>query len=558
MSKTTVFYVNSFHTKNEYNNAVCVVEKHMTEHDDGSITYTPKLRICPDPMRPFWITKRQFQLHDYKKEFEKFERLDEYRCKDSELENSLATALGVYAGRYLNLRKLCSSPFVYGADIPTEVLVKQHYIHHQPPGKIPPFTKGGFDIESEVRGEKRINIITFIHEHEIYTCALNEYCRVYLGKNKSGEDQFRPASKEECIKVIHETLDEYLIKYKFNLHFEICPNELELIRWIFQRIHECKTDFIGVWNLGFDIPKILERLQKLGVKDPTEILCHPDVPKQYQVVDWYEDKQQVQHFTDKWHWFTLAGYSQFLDSMCLYARLRKVYGRDSSYSLDDISTKELGHGKLHFDAITNHWYQQNYNFLKYIAYNVNDVLIMQLMEWQNDDMGTLYSLAGNSLASQFSRQTVMLRNDAYEYATKRGHVPASAGLKMYTEYDERIPMEGGTVLPPNKAENVGMKVVEDMPGRTAFASVFTNDLDVSSFYPSVTEEFNISKESALGTILKINGYPLKFINYAMSCAIQPEVSALDMGKVFYGLKSFTELEDDFDMYLLKKAKDKIS
>ena len=552
--KPTIYYVNSFHTKTDYNDAVCVIEKHETTDESGTKHYKNVLKVYPNPMRPFWITKPAYRNHSYKKEFEELSKLEEYRCKDSDLERALASALGVYESRYLSLPRLCSSPYVYGADISTEVLIKQHYLHRQIPGKIPPFTKGGFDIESEVRGEKRINIITFISEHEIYTCALREYCRVFLGKDQNGEDQFRPTTEDEIIGVIWDTLGEYLTKYNFHTHFKICDTELDLITWIFQCIHKEKTDFIGVWNLGFDIPHILDRLHKMKLKDEEieAILCHPEVPKAYRCVDWHEDKMDVQHFTDKWHWFTCAGYSQFLDSMCLYARLRKVYGRDSSYSLDDISTKELGQGKLHFGAITNHWYQQRYNFLKYIAYNVNDVLIMQLMEWQNDDMGTLYSLSGNSLISQFSRQTVMLRNDAFEYAIHRGHVPASAGSKMFTEYDDELSMTGGTVLPPNKAERTGTKAVAEMPDTETLVSVFTNDLDVSSFYPSVTEEFNISKESALATVISINGYPQRFVEHMMSCIVQPEVSAVDLCTTYYNLPSFFEIEDIFDAEQMRK------
>ena len=77
-------------------------------------------------------------------------------------------------------------------------------------------------------------------------------------------------------------------------------------------------------------------------------MAHPDVPKQYRYASYKEDISKTDHFTDKWHWMSITGYSQFLDSMCLYARLRKVSGREVSYKLDDIANKELGQGKLHF------------------------------------------------------------------------------------------------------------------------------------------------------------------------------------------------------------------
>lgn len=465
------FYVSSWHCKQDDANAVGVKEKILEEYEDGTTEVLDHLNILEDPIRPFWVTKEEFRNHDYKKEFEDEDKLDKYTCHDSQLETMIERVLNLkHSFRRRTLRQICDSPYVYGADIDTETLIKQWYANHEPIGKKPGFSRGGLDIEAEVRDEKRINIITFIHEHKVYTCALREYCRIDLGN-----EEFKMASEEDCLKVIHELLGFYFDKHHFELVFSIQDTELDLIRWTFDRIHECKTDYISIWNMGFDIPKIIERIEALG-EDPSSILCHPDVPYKYRFVDWYEDKSSVAHFTDKWHWCTIAGYSQFIDGMCLYARLRKVYGRDSSYSLDDISTKELGHGKLHFGNITNHWYMQHYRFLEYIAYNINDVMIMQLMEWKNNDQVAMTSLIPMSLPRQFARQTVIVRNDAYNYGRERHRIVASAGTSMFTDYDKMQIKAGGTVLPPNKAIGVGIDAVEEFPRKTQVA-VHVNDLD---------------------------------------------------------------------------------
>ena len=542
-------FINSWHCRAEGHNAVGVTEDNVTEYEDGTEEHHTKLALYKDPKRPFWVTKPQFRDHDYKREFERMDHCDEYICHDSELEGTLAQALGYSAAyRRRGLRQLCSSPYVYGADMDTETLIKQAYRAHAPAGKMAHITRGGLDIESEVRGDKRINLITYIHENQIYTAALEEYCKIHLGN-----DKFKPATKEDCLKVINEMLGEEFKKHGFTLTFEICPTELDVIKWTFDRIHECKTDFIGVWNLGFDLPKILERTEALG-GDPVMIMCHPDVPVQYRFVDWHEDKSMVQHYTDKWHRCTIAGYSQFVDSMCLYARLRKVQGREASYSLDAISNKELGQGKIHFGEITNHWYEQHYNFLPYIAYNINDVLIMILMERKVNDIISMSALASKSLISQFSRQTVMLKNNAYEYAKSRGMVPSSAGPGSETaEYDNLMLKAGGTVLPPNKARGVGINAVEEID-RPTLVSVFTNDLDVSSMYPSIIRAFNISKESCLGTIIGINGHRPEEIEPLCSAMLQPEVSALQIAEEFYNLPGYTTMKKKFEEYLAGKKK----
>ena len=540
-SKTKVirFWANTWHCRKPEANAVGVKERLQLIHPDGSVEWKDNLEIYHDPIRPFWITLPQYRNHDYKKEFESLDRCEKFLCHDSALEETIAKALGNPLGyRKPHLRVLCNSPYVYGADIDTPTIIKQTYVRRVPVGKVATYTKGGLDIEAEVRGDHRINIITFIHEKEIYTTALREYCKVH-----SSETDSTPATEEDCLKVIYEMLDFYFKEHGFTLHFHIAETELEEIKWIFNKIHLSKTDYIGVWNLGFDIPHILERIAANG-GDAAEIMCHPDVPHAYQFCEWTEDKTPTQHFTDKWHWLTLPGYSQFLDSMCLYARLRKVSGRESSYSLDDISTKEIGKGKLHFGDITNHWYMQNRRFLEYIAYNINDVIIMQLMEWQNNDMGALAALSGMSLLSHFSRQTVMVKNDAYAYGLDNGKVPATAGLKMFTDFDNRMPKAGGTVLPPNKAVGTGINAVKEFNRQTQ-VSVLTNDLDVSSMYPSITSAFNISKETAQTTVLKINGHQPWETEVYFSGIIQPEINAVPLAERFYGFDGYLKLAERF-------------
>ena len=538
------FYVSSWHCREQTRNYIGVVEKCVKEYPDGHIETQDRLSFNRDPKRPYWLTKPSVQIqYDHKKEFEELDNLELHVCHDSELEDDLARALG-YSRSYRRrfLRQLCSSPYVYGADISTETLIKQEYVKNVPVGKVANFSIGGLDIETEVRGAQRITLITYIHEHHIYTAALREYCKIH---DNPDSEVSRPATEEDCLKVINDLLGFYFKLHNFELTFKICDTELDIIKWIFEQIHREKTNFIGIWNMGFDLTRILARIEANGAK-AEDILCHPDIPKYMQYVKYKEDRSQdLQHFTDRWDWMSIAGYSQFIDSMCLYARLRKVDGRDSSYSLDDISTKELGQGKLHFESITNHWWMTNRRFLEYIAYNVNDVMIMILMEWKNNDMAALAALCGMSTPQDFARQTTMLRNEAFIYGKANRHIPAAAGTTMYDEFDDMQAKAGGTVLPPNKASGTGAAIVEELPGRQTQVGLYANDLDFSSMYPSATSSLNISKETMLLTAIKLNGYPQEMTEAFFSCLIQPELNADYLMKTFWGLPSYTELDDLF-------------
>lgn len=547
MAKIDRYYVHSCHHRSDDPNcnAVVVKEQICKHNDDGTETWEPYLRVIKDPTRSFYITKTQYRDHAYKKEFEDINKLEEFKCKDSELRERLANALGCGYRRYVGLRDLCSSPYVYGADIDTETLIKQAYLKIQPEGKSAKITVGAFDIETEVYGEGRINVITFIHEREIYTVALKESCKIYSATDNILDIDVnvrpRQATYEECLSVVNSVIGEELTKHNFTLHLELVDSELELLQTIFKHIHECKTDIVGIWNILFDIPKILERLNVLGI-DPREIFCPPNLPKRYCVCEFKEDiNPNAEHMVDKWHWFSCTGYTQFIDSMCLYGRLRKVDGKDISYSLDYISNKELGQGKLHLGEITNHRWSQTYDFLRYIAYNINDVLIMQLMEFKNHDIDSLIGLSDCSLLKNFSKQTVMVRDGDYVYAKENGHVPASVGPSMYTQWDSEMPKAGGTVLPPEKAIGTRACVMQGTSGRTQ-VSLFVNDLDESSMYPSALRLANISKETYYGSVLNINGYDKIHIELLGQATISPEAYCVQAYKLFLDLPDYEEME----------------
>ena len=535
MSTTYPIWTTSWRCPTPGNLAIGVVERLVTKNDDSSYSYGDRLVIHKDPIRPFWITYPQFQTYQYKKEFEDIAKCQKYECKESELLEKITMALGYNYTRFRTLRQACGSPYVYGADIDIETIIRQQYRDKETPGIPLTFTRGGLDIENELTGQKRINVLTFIHEHTIYTAALKEYCRIHLG-----DDKFQDATTEDVVAKIHDMLGYYFTEHKFTLEFKMCDTEVELIAWIFSKIHANKTNFIGIWNIEYDIPYILDRL-KVNNVSAEDIMCHPDVPKQYRYVNFKKDTSDVGHITDKWHWTVISGYSQFIDSMCLYGRLRKVKGRDSSYNLDDIATKELGHGKLHFGNITNHIYEQKYHFLEYIAYNINDVLIMQLMEFKTNDLISLHALTGLSPLNYFSRQTAMLRNDAYHYGLSIGKLPSSSGDNMTTEYDGQQVKAGGTVLPPNKAIGTRTSVVKEYD-RETLVSLFSNDLDAASMYPTVTSAFNISKETAKSTVIRIHGYPQEAVESYFSGIVNPDVSAISLCTTFLGLPGYTEIE----------------
>lgn len=542
MSTTHSVFVHSWHVREKENNYVGVKEKIVIDKDDGTREVKDNIRIFRDPMRPFWVTKMECRNHQYKKEFENFDNCDKYICHDSELENKIASVLG-RRGKFHRLSILARSPYLYGADISTEALIKQKYLSINE-NFTAPLSKGGFDIETEMDDAGRIILITFIHEREVYTSALKDYCKIY-----DGETYVREATIEDLYSTSESLLKPMIDEYGFKFNIKICDSELEVITWIFEQVHRCKTDFISVWNMGFDIPFILRRLEALRV-DPRDVFCSPEIDYEDRYVKYKVDNAALQHFTDRWDWLSCSSYSQFFDSMCLYARLRKVYGRESSYTLDAISDKELKLHKLHFGQITNHHKAQKYEFAKYLAYNINDVILLMLLEEKNRDVDAMVGLSDGTPLAEYNRQTSLVRNTAFIYAKEKNKIITTTSDEMYNDYDRMMMKSGGTVLPLDRAD-ICIRAIEGSNGKS-LVTVLVNDLDISSSYPSTISAMNISKETYLGTIISIDGHDNLDVEVWNTTLVQPDVHSIIASEYFYEMPTTEELATEFEDFLKTK------
>lgn len=525
-------YIHSDYVRNSTDDVVIVSEKNVE-------TGKKRFNFIKNPERPVWITQPAKQVYADKREFEHERNLDRYSIKNVEMLNKLKELLHQGYGGYTSLKKLCDSPYVYGADVDVQCLVKMAYAkQHQ--DVVVDYTVGSLDIETSVLGGKEVILITFIDDKR------NIYTAVY-------EPFLQGVSLDDATKVVHEKLNLFYqqlpkklsdnIKANpFKLNFFGSNNELEIIDWIFKKIHESEIDFVTIWNMGYDIPYLLDRI-KFRQGNELDIMAHPDIPKRYKRVEWRADTAKIAHITDRWDWFTTTGHVQFIDAMCLYSRIRKVKGRDISYKLDYISKLILGIGKLDIGNTNNHAILQETAFPAYIAYNIVDVILMILMEDVNEDVATLCSLIGNSKLSDFNKQTVQLKNMFYEYCRSKKCVPGTVGSKMMMWYDKLIPSSGGAVLSPLRARNTGVAILEESDIPTALHKGVL-DIDVSSQYPSTAAAFNIAKQTKLSTCIDIEGFgiPHKKLNQAVLALANLDIKA--SGNVLMDIYKFIESNND--------------
>lgn len=543
----TPYWVFQTHCKHDDVNCFIIKEKIKCVDDDGKETWKNNLRYINDPKRPIWVTKPRFRnTHEFKKEFEEEDKLDRYDAiKDSELCEKIKNIFGIYS-RKNHLRELCNSPYLYGADIPTGVFIRHKYATDNG-GELPLLTNGGLDIENETRGKMRINVMSFVHDTGdqliVYCAYLDEYL---FRVDKSGNERIK-ATEEELNNVVFSTLKEEIEEYNIKIELYKARDEIDLIKWIFFNIHKCKTDFVGIWNMDYDIPVIMNRILQNG-ESLDYTMCPKEIPDKYKYVNYYQDKAKVDHFTDKWHWCQIAGYSQFVDAMCLFARLNKTKGRESSYTLNDIAMKILGIGKLISKKVTNHWYEQTYKFLEYVAYNIQDSILLPLMNRKIKMYEQLYSLTGDSLLNDFNKSTAMVRDASFFYNKKEGKIIATAGNVMLTPFDELLTKIGGTVLSPNKAINIGINVLEES-NVSSQVIVSTSDIDAEAEYPTATASFNIAKETKLFTAVEIEGFSRDMVEKFFSDVPSALENSVELANKFFGLPNYGEMGELFNTHI---------
>lgn len=437
-------------------------------------------RMINNPRRPFWVTRLDRRNHSEKLECAPERDLNLHVVPEPQRISALAKALGTDTNyKPPNERFLLSSPYVYGADIDVQAVYKKT-LADSCDKTTPEFSAGHFDIEVDVNGNGEVILITYVDStsRKVYTAIHEKWLNQKPEWNEEAIHKlYKSTAREFSDKLLPEVKKVFLEK-SYELTTFVSSDEVEMIKWIMKAIHYHRPLFIGIWNIGYDIPVLFDRLEKFSV-DPKTVFCHPDIPERWRECSFKFDKNpKAQKITDYWHWFRITGPTQFYDSMCLYSRVRAAKPNEVSYKLDYISGKTIGTGKLDFGQ-ADHSIMQKERFVEYAVYNIFDTIVLDLMERKERDLQSWVGLVGPGLIENFPNQTVMLKYLFYDYCRKNKMVPGSVGKKMTREGDDKIKNIGGGVLSPALVKNSGVPVLKDSDRLTMFhRSVF--DLDVTS------------------------------------------------------------------------------
>lgn len=249
-----------------------------------------------------------------------------------------------------------------------------------------------------------------------------------------------------------------IIKQDKDKKMYIFNNEIDMLKEFCKIFRELNFDIITAWNIGFDLPYLINRMKEIKLFH--EISSLSPINKVYVRLAGFERK-----FFD-----VVIGGIVIIDSLKLYKTLHK--GELRSYSLRNVCIEELNIDK----GIVNtqkEWEKTDINDL--LEYNKKDVELIVMLDDKRKLLDFVNSISDISKANMedvkyYSRVSDVL---CLNYAKRNNIVLPSK--RRYVKDSESY--EGGYVLSnPGLYENV-------------------ISLDFASLYPNILKTFNLSIET---------------------------------------------------------------
>lgn len=556
--------------------------KEFVHLKDGRVL--PNIRIIKDFQRPLWVLKKSERKYTDKKEYEKLSRLDMHMTTQSNLRNLVAIHTE-RAWSKEHLSELLVSPWIYGGDIPSTTIMSREMYQlansHVTRGA---FTNGAFDTETDtVFGTGEIIIATMTILPEVH-CIIREDWATYMQGDQAFDKRFHEIMREK----IGPEIDEHNLK----ITYELVPTEIDIVEKSFQWFHERQPDWMSIWNMSFDVGKILDACKRANV-NPKQVLCDKGIPWDYRVCRYKEGQTKKVAASgkakpvspyDQWHTLYLSASFWLVDAMSTYRLLRLGEQEERSYSLDAILQKELQIRKLkHAPAdkyVKEKWHQvmqSQYKF-EYLAYAAFDTISMAILDLKTKDLShKLPGMADITGFDQCNSQPKRLRDAFYVFAREEhGHIIGSVGrVKDEPEPDETLDEGGegieGDIDDEEEAEEEeaktldrrgwvitlashlsapGLRLLEDAPHAYTGIRAFVYDSDAVSSYPSCTQVGNVAKVTNRKELVRIGTYEEdKFRRQNINLISAGETNGIEYSTEMFGAPTVMQMNDRYKQHL---------
>lgn len=506
-------------------------------------TMEKHLQIIEEPMMDIYFEKPEYRTHLYNKNYARLKEVEKHSCKYKDIIHEIAKEQGPQGlnrlqdcyntGNYKALREFHLYPYVFGSDFDIRAWYRYKWMQFYDNMRPKKISKGFLDIEVDIMEsigspspiDNPIDLVTIIdgEKKHSYTFGLigvdypkkgmdlsklpenerfEEEKKKILYKERLEQQKYWSTHIDELTAEAHNLFDESYPGFSFDFYFY--TDEGMMLCHLFQLINRLKLDFIEIWNMAFDIPFIHDRLDALGF-NPADVMCHPDFPSKE---CWFKKDHINFQIKNKSDSFTCSSYTIFTDQMRNYAAIRKGSKELRSNQLTYVASKEIKDEKLDYSESSTIKTLSYIDYLKYILYNIKDVLLQYGIENKTSDLETFYLTSYRNYTpyeSEF-KQTVKLRNIQYASFMAQGLVPGAnvnAFLSNFKEEREADDKDDEDETENEKKEDkfegalVGNPLLINAFGMELFGKKsnnifrYTIDFDMSKFYPSCIAAMNI-------------------------------------------------------------------
>ncbi len=457
--------------------------KEQVHKVDGSIV--PTLKPVYDYERPYWIVKKGYRNFKQPKEWIEKDHVNEFYSTQSELLYKAAASLGKPYFRKSIKDLAAESPYLFGIDIKSTAVIKQDYMVQYPELKTE-YSVGVFDTEVDViNGTDEITMATFSFGEICFTAVQRSVFKGIANPEQEVKDQ------------TNKYLETYITKRGIKPTLLLVDSEIDVLIETFKIIHAAKPDFLSIWNIKFDITKILEACERANY--PIEhLMCDPSVPNEYRSFNFIIGPNQKKTANGtmspikpaaQWHTVKCPASFYVIDAMCAYRHTRAGEQEKKSYSLDAILGEELNLGKLKFDAANHlsglawHKFMQEFYPVEYVVYNRFDCIGMELLEDKVKDLRVvLPQFSGSSDFEDFKSQPRRKVDVLHWFVQEHNRVMGCTSSALINE--ELDPMilsrdDWIITLAPALTTREGLKIIEESPDQTTSVYAHIGDLDVS-------------------------------------------------------------------------------
>lgn len=537
----------------------CLLVKELIHKNDG--TYSTNMKLVPNYERDFYITKKLYRTYLEKKDYEEKSKLDRYKTTQAKMPEAISRALNIRGPQANNLRYLARNPYVYGADTPTNVLIKKRY-QDAFPGVFTPNSYAAFDVETDVLSGTN-------EPGDIILGSVTMKEKVYLGiDTKFIADTFE--NRKKLDEAFEMYLGPLLRERGIKIDYDFVATQGAVASGMLRAAHAWKPDFLGAWSVEYDLDRMIRAFEMEGYDIGNEF-SDPIVPREFRKARFIQGPAgrtaasgvyKSFHQSERWHVMDCMSSFYIICAMATYRTIRAAKGNLPSYSLQNILDRELSIGKLKFDKLTQSegtaWHitmQRDYP-IEYAVYNVFDCIAMELLEEKTKDLTTTISaLLGYNHPSTFPSQPRRLANNFTFVCEENDSVMGTTSDQMKIELDSKVIGTDGWIvtLDSQRLHDVGLHLFDNMPTMSSMCFIHVADLDCISTYPTSESALNLSKTTTKYEFSKFHGLHYEQQREVSLNMTGGSVNALEIMQTVCNFPTHSEM---YDVFMLNNVESK--